>query len=129
MIRPKQSNVLQISFTNFKPNVMESSKPVVIKFYSNGCHLCRALKPIYESLADEYEQDFVFGKVDTSKEQLLLKYFKPDGVPEIYIVNPSEENSKKRTFLMLYPKAPDARTGFTEDYLKRQFDKYLQSYK
>lgn len=108
---------------------MESSKPVVIKFYSNGCHLCRALKPIYESLADEYEQHFVFGKVDTSKEQLLLKYFKPDGVPEIYIVNPIEEESRKRTFLIPYPKTPDARTGFTEDYLKRQFDKYLQSYK
>ncbi len=124
MIRPKQSNIIDITFTNFKSNVMESKKPVVIKFYSNGCHLCRSLKPIYERLSEEYENQFVFGRVDTNRDNLLSRYFKPDGVPEIFIVNPMEDGNK-RTFVIPYPKKPDPRTGFTESYLKQQFDKYI----
>ena len=125
MIRPKQSNIIELSFLNFKPIVMESKKPVVVKFYSNSCHLCKALKPIYERLADEYEQNLNFCRVDVNKDQLLSKYFKPDGVPELFIVNPLEDDSKKRTFLVPYPKTPDPRTGFAESYLKQQFDKYI----
>ncbi len=129
MIRPKQSSVIDISFLTFKQKVMESEKPVVIKFYSNGCHLCRSLKSVYDRLADEYENQLMFGRVDTGRDNLLVKYFKPDGVPELFIVNPLEQDTKKRTFLLPYPKNPHPNTGFTEDYLKKQFDKYLQNYK
>lgn len=125
MIRPKQSSVIDISFANFKPNVMESDKPVVIKFYSNGCHLCRALKSTYDKLAEQFENQLVFARVDSTKEQLLVKYFKPDGVPEIFIVNPLADGSK-RTYTIPYPKKPDPRMGFPETYLVNQFEQYIE---
>lgn len=125
MIRPKQSNIIDISFANFKSNIIESDKPVVIKFYSNGCHLCRSLKPTYEKLAEQFENQLIFARIDSIREKLLVKYFKPDGVPEIFIVNPLADGSK-RTYTIPYPKKPDARMGFSETYLVNQFERYIE---
>lgn len=125
MIRPKQSNIINVTFVNFKSNVMESDRPVVVKFFSNGCHLCRALKPVYEKLSEEYEGKLTFAKVDSTREQLLVRYFKPDGVPEIFIVNPLAEGAK-RVYTIPYPKKPDPRMGFSESYLVRQFERYIE---
>lgn len=126
MIRPKQSNVTEITFLNFKDTVMSSDKPVVIKFTTSSCPLCKGFKPIFERVADDYSDKFNFGNVNTVTQQNLVKFFVVDGVPEVYIVNPKEEDAAKRAHLMKYPDKPDERTGFTEFYLKKQLDKYIE---
>jgi len=125
MIRPKQSNVTEITFLNFKDTVMASDKPVVIKFTTSSCHLCKAFKPIFENIADEYSDKFNFGNVNTVTQQNLTRFFTIDGVPEVYIVNPKEEDAAKRAHLMKYPEKPDERSGFSESYFKKQLDKYI----
>ena len=126
MIRPKQSDVMEVTFLNFKDTVMESDKPVVLKFTTNSCHLCKGFKPIFERVAEEYSDKFKFGNVNTVTQQNLVKFFVVDGVPEVYIVNPKEEDAAKRAHLMKYPEKPDERTGFSEAYFKKQLDKYIE---
>jgi hypothetical protein len=125
MIRPKQSNVTEITFLNFKDTVMASDKPVVIKFTTSSCHLCKAFKIIFDNIADEYSDKFNFGNVNTVTQHNLTKFFVIDGVPEVYIVNPKEEDAAKRAHLLKYPEKPDERTGFSESYFKKQLDKYI----
>ena len=40
-------------------NVLEDGT-CVIKFYSNTCHLCHALKDIYEEVANDYDNIYFF---------------------------------------------------------------------
>ncbi len=57
----------------------------VIKFYSNDCHYCHALKEYYEDLANTYEDIyfFAFNTGDTSAVDRLIKI---SGVPTIALV-------------------------------------------
>jgi len=125
MIRPKQSNVTEITFLNFKDTVMASDKPVVLKFTTSTCPLCKNFKPLFERIADEYEDKFKFGNINAVTQKNLAKFFVIDGVPEVYIVNPKEEDAAKRAHLMKFPDKPDERTGFSESYFKKQLETYL----
>ena len=125
MIRIKQSNVMEVTFLNFKETVMESDKPVVLKFTTSTCPLCKNFKPLFERIADEYEDKFKFGNINAVTQKNLAKFFVIDGVPEVYIVNPKEEDAAKRAHLMKFPDKPDERTGFSESYFKKQLETYL----
>ena len=61
------------------------NKPVVVKCYSNGCHLCHALKPHFESLASATNgvRFFAFNMEDG--EGLESKY-NFEGVPTLILI-------------------------------------------
>lgn len=126
MIRPRLSNIVEVTFSNFKDTVMEADKPVVIKFTTSTCPLCKGFKPIFERTADDYERTFIFANVNTILQNNLAKFFKIDGVPEVYIVNPKEDDPKKRMYLVPYPDKPSERSGYSEDYFRKQLDKYIE---
>jgi len=116
---------MEVTFLNFKETVMESDKPVVLKFTTSTCPLCKNFKPLFERIADEYEDKFKFGNINAVTQKNLAKFFVIDGVPEVYIVNPKEEDAAKRAHLMKFPDKPDERTGFSESYFKKQLETYL----
>jgi|688.fasta_scaffold85567_2 thioredoxin 1 len=126
MIRPKLSNIIEVTFSNFKDTVMEANKPVVIKFTTSTCPLCKGFRPIFDRASEDYEKAFIFANVNTILQPNLMKFFKVDGVPEVYIVNPKEQDPKKRMHLIPYPDKPSEKTGFPEDYFRKQLDKYIQ---
>jgi len=77
-------NVYKASLENFEDEILNSSKPSMVKFSHDGCHLCVELKPIYTELADRYSDVMNFFDVDTLKETKLTTIFSDDGVPTIY---------------------------------------------
>ncbi len=48
--------------SNFEEEVLKNSKPVLVDFWAPWCGPCRAIAPVIEELAKEYE-----GKVDVVK--------------------------------------------------------------
>ncbi len=61
-------------------------KPAIIDFYASWCGPCKAVAPILEELATEYEGRIDIYKVDTEKEQELAAVFGIRSIPSILFI-------------------------------------------
>lgn len=77
--------IRDVTSANFETEVLEASRavPVVVDFWASWCAPCRALKPILEKLAREYDGQFILARLDTDREQELAARFGIRGIPNV----------------------------------------------
>ncbi len=64
-----------ITDQNFETEVLKSSQPVLIDFWAVWCGPCRAIAPVVEQLAGEYEGKVKIGKLDVDENpETAVKY-------------------------------------------------------
>lgn len=64
-----------ITDANFESEVIKSDIPVLIDFWATWCGPCKAIAPIVEDLANEYNGKVKIGKVDVDdNQQTAIKY-------------------------------------------------------
>jgi|TARA_R110000851_G_scaffold214302_1_gene366946 thioredoxin 1 len=98
---------------NFEKEILNSTKACVVLFSSEFCHLCVMLKPVFEKLAEEYN-NIKFFTVDTLEEERLTKIFSDSGVPTIYFFVKGDATEIE------YPSDED--TGYSEESLRTFFN-------
>ena len=74
-------------------------KPAIIDFYATWCGPCKAVAPVLEELAKEYEGKIYIYKVDVDQEQELAGIFGISSVPTLLFI-PMNENPQMSTGAM-----------------------------
>lgn len=76
---------------NYEANPTEwkylGDKPCIIDFYADWCGPCKAVAPILEELAKEYDGQIYVYKIDTDKEQELAGAFGIRSIPSMLFVS------------------------------------------
>jgi len=80
---------LQIDSSNFDA-LVASDKLVVIDFWAQWCGPCRALGPIIEEVAAEYEGKAIIGKCDTDENNELAMKFGVRNIPMLVFMKNGE---------------------------------------
>ena len=64
----------------------KGSFPAIIDFYADWCGPCKAIAPVLEELAFEYEGKLVIYKLDTVKEAELSAMFGIQSIPTLLFI-------------------------------------------
>jgi thioredoxin 1 len=78
-------NILNLTKDNFSKEVLQSPTPVLVDFWAQWCSPCRALSPILDELAEEYDGRIKIGKVDTEQQQELAVEYGIRGIPTMLL--------------------------------------------
>ena len=74
-----------IDQNNFRKEVLESEKPVLLDFWASWCGPCRMVLPIVEQIAEEHP-DIKVGKVNVDEQPELASQFQVVSIPSLFVL-------------------------------------------
>lgn len=84
-------SVLTINKNNFKEEVMESDKPVLLDFWASWCGPCRMLSPMIDEVAEELTGSIKVGKVNVDDESDLASQYQIMSIPTLVVIKDGKE--------------------------------------
>lgn len=82
---------LEFNLENFKKDVLDSEKPVLVDFYADWCGPCNMMAPIIEELASDLQGKARVGKINVDENQDLAMEYNVMSIPTLIIFKEGKE--------------------------------------
>lgn len=106
-------SAFDVSSKEWEAKILGSKTLTAVDFWAPWCPWCMKLKPVFEELANEYNNKVVFAKVNVDAEQEIASKYSIMGIPVIKFFCDGKEVGELVGYM---PK----------DKLKQEIDKMLQ---
>jgi len=70
---------------NFRDEVLESAKPVLVDFWASWCGPCHLIAPAIEELASDYDGKATIGKLNVDEQPGLAQQYGIRSIPSVLI--------------------------------------------
>lgn len=77
--------VLTFGDDNFEKDVLQSTIPVIVDFWATWCAPCKAISPVIDAIADEYDGKVKVGKVNVDDNPGTPGKYGVRGIPTIIL--------------------------------------------
>ena len=86
-------NVLHINQHNFREEVIQSEKPVLLDFWAPWCGPCRMLSPVLDEIASQ-RPDVKVCKINVDEEHDLASAYRVFSIPTLMMVHQGRVEDK-----------------------------------
>ena len=85
------SKVLHVNQSSFDDEVLKSQIPVFVDFWAEWCGPCRAVAPVLESLAEDFDGKVKIVKINVDQENELANKYNVSAIPSLIILKDGKE--------------------------------------
>lgn len=85
--------IITVTSDNFKTEVLNSPKPVLLDFWATWCPPCMMQSPIIDEIAGQ-RTDIAVGKVNTDEQPALAEAFNVENIPTLVIMQDGKVKSR-----------------------------------
>jgi thioredoxin 1 len=79
------NGIVEVTDSNFDQDVLKSETPVLVDFWATWCGPCRAIAPIVEELAKDYQGRVKVGKMDVDNNSATPMRYGVRGIPTLLV--------------------------------------------
>lgn len=77
--------IINITKENFKQEILEADKPVLVDFWAQWCVYCRRIAPAFDKIAKQQEDKLVFAKINIDDVPDIAEEYGIDTIPTLLI--------------------------------------------
>ncbi len=77
--------VVQLSDDSFEKDVLKSDTPVLVDFWASWCAPCKAISPVIDALAAEYDGKVKVGKLNVDENPATPGKYGVRGIPTLIL--------------------------------------------
>ena len=106
-------SILNMNTESYKKLIEEADMPVLVEFWAPWCVYCRRLAPALEQVAQQYQDNIIFGQINIDEESVLAEEEQIEVVPTLLIYQEGQ--------LLGSIVAPESKAGL-EDFIEENLN-------
>ena len=83
-----------VKYSEFETNVLGSDKPVLVDFWAEWCGPCRMIAPAVEAVAEEYDGQAGFYKMNVDENMNVPQRYGIRGIPTLILFKGGQEQER-----------------------------------
>src|SRR6185295_10240722 len=87
--------ITHVTDESFDPEVLKSELPVLVDYWAEWCGPCKAIAPVLEEVAREYNGKLKVAKVNVDDNQEVPKKYNIRGIPTLMLFKKGNVEAQK----------------------------------